>query len=314
MDLSIIIPVYNVAEFVEKCVNSVLKITNITFEIIIIDDGSTDDSLDILSKNYGSLKNVRIVTRENRGLSATRNEGLSMACGEYVYFIDSDDFIDENGFVSLFKEGEKRKADVIIGNAYQFNNEGFERYPNIILHDVMTDGVDVLSNYYLKCCSSVVWRSIYRRKFLLFNNLFFLEGVYYEDMEWSPRVLSAAHIVYLSSEYFYYYRLRKGSICLSNYSKKKLDDALFLLHEMKSECSHETVNKEVLRVYKKIVYSFLFQSLTLAYMSNIRVDSSVSNAIFVNFKPTTIKHWTIYLMYKILPKNIFFFFYNLLIK
>lgn len=310
MDLSIIIPVYNVAEFIKECLDSIFKVTGISFEVIIINDGSTDNSLKIISKYCKSIKNVKIITRKNKGLSATRNEGLTLACGDYVYFMDSDDFISPDVFVCLFKEGKARKADIIIGNVYQFNNEGIKEYSNNIRHNLTTNGTTVLSDHYLNHCSSVVWRCIFRRKFLLLNNLFFLEDIYYEDIEWNPRALSAANIIYLSTKYFYYYRLRTGSICQSNYSKKKLNDAMFVLNEIKKKCKQNSANRKTERVYKKILFSFLFHNLYMAYKAKISPDKYTLNNILLGVKPTCLKHYGMLCMYKMLPSRFFFLLYN----
>jgi len=311
MDLSIVIPVYNVSEYIEECLNSVLEITGISYEVIVIDDGSTDNSLEKIAQICEQQDHVRIISRENKGLSVTRNEGLKLSHGEYVYFMDSDDWIDADKLVTLFKRGNENLADVIIGNVYQFDAKGVEKYPNAIPCDVAVTGKQVLTDYYLKCCSSVVWRSIYRKDFLLKNNLFFLEGVYFEDIEWTPRVLYYSNKVFLSSCYFYYYRMRAGSICLSNFSEKKLIDSIVVLNAMINFNEKYLLNnKGIEKIYNKIILSFLFQSIVRAYNSNITVENSLINKMLVKIKPIGLMHSAIYLMYKILPKRAFIFLYN----
>ena len=113
MKLSIIIPVYNTEDYIRQCIESVLNIKNIQTEIVVVNDGSTDKSLAILEEYAEKNNNIKIITQENQGASAARNTGIRVCTGDYIYFLDSDDWIDTDSFEKIIEElesGYKRKS------------------------------------------------------------------------------------------------------------------------------------------------------------------------------------------------------------
>ncbi|MGL5244702.1 MAG: glycosyltransferase family 2 protein, partial [Sarcina sp.] len=122
MELTIIVPVYNVEEFLVECLESIYKVSDIDYEVILVNDGSKDDSLNILKK-YKELypTKTKIIDKENGGLSSARNIGIKEAKGEYLAFVDSDDVIDPKGFEEFFKEGQRLDLDVMVGNMRYFS-------------------------------------------------------------------------------------------------------------------------------------------------------------------------------------------------
>lgn len=124
MELSIIVPIYNVEDYLEECLESLYNIKNIELEIILVNDGSKDNSFKIMEKFKDMYpEKTVLINKENGGLSSARNAGMKAAVGEYISFIDSDDFIDVDEFERFFKEGQKDKLDVIVGNMRYYTPE-----------------------------------------------------------------------------------------------------------------------------------------------------------------------------------------------
>lgn len=231
MMLSIIVPVYNIQDYIGQCAKSLSFFSGRSdVEIIYVNDGSTDETLIRLYESIAKSDNIQIINRKNGGLSAARNTGLEVAKGEYIYFLDGDDFIDSNAFWRLFSNGYARGADIITGNYSKYYTETSEEKEEVAhsIGDVSVIGQSF--EWYKKNTrkiSSVVWRSIYKTAIIKTHRHFFHEGVLYEDCEWTPITYNISNILYYEPLYFYYYRVgRTGSIMSSNYTEKKQYDVI----------------------------------------------------------------------------------------
>lgn len=225
MVLSIIVPVYQVEKYLRDCILSILKIKEIPYEIIIIDDGSEDKSINTIQDLIQAHDFITLINQSNQGLSVARNNGFSIATGEYVWFVDSDDIIDPKGIERLV--AIKRQEDILIGNYYRLYEDGSTRLNSHKLPDIITvSGRTAYEKYYLKHINTVVWRCVYKREFLIRNNLNFLAGVTYEDVEWSPKTLYAADRVLYTNIPIYFYRVRTNSIVKSQFTIKKFNDII----------------------------------------------------------------------------------------
>lgn len=278
MQLSIIVPVYNVEKYILKCLRSILNmdISPDNYEIIIINDGSTDSSIQLLEPVLEGLLNVLIINQENRGLGAARNAGLKVAKGNYVYFLDSDDYVDTKNFVRLFKDNYQRNVDVIMGNAvWDYGNDKVKCFFLKQREELELSGVDFFNSFY-KEVSTMVWRSFYRRSFLLDKNLFFTEDIYFEDMNWTPKVLISANRIVYRNMFFYNYVQRNGSIIKSSYSKKKFEDILYICKDVLRFAS--TVDLETQRTINTAIISTLL--VHLGHYLNVAVlDNKFTNTI-----------------------------------
>lgn len=235
MKLSIVVPVYNVEGYIVDCLNS-LKINGlVSYEIIVVNDGSTDNSLNKIKEfmKANSYLNIKLINQANKGLSYSRNIGLRAATGDYVFFIDSDDWINSDLFSELVLRLDN-KTDIYIAN-FVYAKEGgvFQDAGVKSFHETLDGtGLFFLKNYYLHNISSVVWRSIYRREFLLTCDLFFMENVLFEDVEWGPKLFFLAKKVAVFPKTIYYYRIRSGSIMNSGYNKKRFDDSILVSNSL----------------------------------------------------------------------------------
>lgn len=253
MKLTIIIPVYNVEAYIRRCLNSVCKLSSLVgeYEILVVNDGTPDQSMDIVEEYTYRYPYIRIINQENRGLGAARNVALYEAQGEYVYFLDSDDSILEYGFVHLFTNGILRRPDIIVGNYVYIDQHGVECSPKHLIKGVSElylDGETYFNRYYVKYTNILVVQGIYRKDFLLKNRLEFTEKIYFEDVNWMPKVLVKASNIYFRSISFYNYYLREGSIINSDYTPRKFHDILFIsedLLEFSDSCENHITRKNI---------------------------------------------------------------------
>lgn len=218
MLLSFIIPVYNTEDYITECLNSLLNqnIPTNEYEIICINDGSKDSSLDILNKHALSHSNIYVIDQQNSGVSVARNVGLEHANGDYIWFIDSDDLIKENCLQDIKTIISTNDYDRIIINSMTFNSTDELSSKETTLKEAWKD--------------SVVWRSIFKRKFLNDNNLRFHPGLIFgedalyifECFRCNPRIFEADTLIY-------YHRNVEGSASNNNSSsflKKRTQSTL----------------------------------------------------------------------------------------
>ncbi len=243
--LSIIVPVYNVECYLRVCVDSLLAqdMTLEEYEIILVDDGSLDGCSAICDEYAFRYKNISVIHRSNGGLSAARNSGLSVAKGEYVQFVDSDDYLEHNVLRALVEKMDKEKLDVLRFN-YQNVNEQYEvfepnkvRKPFVDFRDEVCDGLTFLTERLGTAC--YVPQFIIRRTLL--ENCLFKEGIYFEDVEWTPRMLLKAERVSSVNTIVYNYLYRVGSITRSTDEekmKKRLGDRFSLIDSLQEQASN----------------------------------------------------------------------------
>ncbi len=192
MKLSIIIPVYNVEQYIGRCLQSCLSQPHVTpeeYELVIVNDGTKDNSMAIVEEMTRGCTNVTIINQQNQGLSMARNAGLKAAQGEYVWFIDSDDWIEDNCLHGIIERLERTKVDVLqlqYKNVYNDDIPSDKHYSTI--KGIGNSKKWMVENTYF----TAVQFMIYRREFLLQNNLQFYPGIYHEDSEFKPKVVYLA--------------------------------------------------------------------------------------------------------------------------
>ena len=212
--LSIIVPVYNTEKYIVNCLDSLVNQNLEEIEIICVNDGSTDRSLEILERYAGEDERIRIITKENDGLGAARNTGIDAAQGKYIGFVDSDDFADPNMFRLLVKAAESADADVAIGNVYLYYDDSKKTVPyrdqkfyqtlNRVGVFRAKDVPEIVENI-------GVWDRIYRRQFIENHKLRNPEHVIYEDALFSFQTSVLAERLVECSEAVYFYRKNTGS-------------------------------------------------------------------------------------------------------
>ncbi|MBE6602909.1 MAG: glycosyltransferase [Ruminococcaceae bacterium] len=221
MLFSIIVPVYKVEDYIEKCVHSLTSQTFKDIEIILVDDGSPDNCPAKCDELAGRDSRIRVIHKENGGLSDARNAGLQVAQGEYVMFVDSDDYIAEDSCAN-FAQYAVKGYDVLVGEALV---EGGEcPLKHIECSDVMSG-----QEYLKKAVSAgkapmAAWLNVIRREFLIENDIAFKCGILHEDEQFTPRMLIKAKSVVLTGAVFYHYMIREGSITTKKDKRKNATD------------------------------------------------------------------------------------------
>ena len=222
---SIIVPAYNVAGYIEECIMSVCQ-TDPKWEIIVVDDGSTDGTGDICDRLAEVHENLTVIHKENGGLSSARNCGLMKAAGEYVVFVDGDDYIDKNAFAGIRKCIET-EPDVVFCETVKIWEDGRKKP----MGDGITGEINALEGAALlrylsqanKFPASACGKA-FRRDFLIENNLLFKEGILSEDIEWSLRLYpKVSRANYCKDTLYYYRQARTGSITSSRGKQHAID-------------------------------------------------------------------------------------------
>lgn len=208
--ISIIIPVYNVAKYIDTCMQSVCTQTYSNLEIILVDDGSTDESGALCEKWKYQDNRIKLLHQTNKGLSAARNAALDIAQGEWIGFVDSDDWINTEMYESLYKLAKTENADIA---ACSYQRE--ER--NLYKTKYASGKVETFTNWEAlillvknKRLQNHVWSKLYRKE--LFDKVRFPEGIMYEDVAVSYKIFNQANRVALIDIPFYHYRIRPNSI------------------------------------------------------------------------------------------------------
>ncbi len=219
--VSVIVPVYKVEEYLSRCIESIINQTYKNLEIILVDDGSPDNCPQICDEYAKKDNRIKVIHKENGGLSDARNAGMKIATGEYTAFIDSDDYIDLSMFEHMVQVSIVEKADIVECNVYSVYDNCIEKY-NTDTYAIYNQN-NLIMEAYIKYyhIKTVVWNKLYKTE--LIKNISFEFGKYNEDEFFTYRVLANANVLVHIDNYYYYYYQRVGSIMGSEYSIKALD-------------------------------------------------------------------------------------------
>ena len=216
IDFSIVIPVYNVGEYIEECVDSIIGAIKENDEIILVCGNSSDNSNQLAIQYSKKCKNIKVIKQSGKGASNARNDGLKLAKGKYVLFLDGDDFVDSGVLCRLLDEirNEKYISDILIADFYYYKQAmeltvlkqqlGYEQIQGL------QNIIDMLSP---RVCFWNIWRYIYRRDFLFNNKIQFWEDAYAEDLDFTIQVFLNEPIISFIPIAYYHYRVgREGSL------------------------------------------------------------------------------------------------------
>lgn len=247
MKFSIIVPVYNVEKYIDECLSSIYKLELSDKEVVIVNDGSTDNSYEIIEKYKNKFpKNTKVVSQVNQGLSEARNTGIRNSTGEYIIFIDSDDFINPEATEKILEVAYLHKTDIMIGDYLEYySNEEIKKRKHYNLDSSFEkNGMFFIEEGFKnKCLEVIVWKNIYRREFLLKYDLFFEKGLLHEDNLFTPKAFYFAQKVrYFKGTEFYYYRKTNLSSIMNNRNKKNYQHLFFITKELLNFRERENIN------------------------------------------------------------------------
>lgn len=260
--ISIIIPVYNAAQYIEECLDSIIQGELKDTEIITVDDGSSDDSLEILYK-YRDKFGIIVIAQENSGPAKARNKGLEIATGEYVGFVDSDDWVEPNMFSEMYKAAKDENADIIFCNVFRNKDIKMRKYLESGVYDsigIRDKIYPILINNLDETEGAVTLRGsaclrIFRRELLNQNNIRFDERLIYNEdgLFCIAATLASNCYVYLGDSYLYHNRYVEGSLTkryitnLWDDQRSIIDKLTNLTHNNDYNFSHQ-INKKAMEV------------------------------------------------------------------
>lgn len=227
--VSIIIPCYNDVLYIRQCLESVVNQRRMTdkIEVIVVNDGSTDDSIKIINEFCNSFNYIKVINQNNSGQSVARNTGLEVAVGEYIYFLDSDDYLNLDAMFLCYQKVMETNADIVTFDTKSFVDYGcnctLQNYIRSLKNNVVFSGSDMFS-YMIKNSEFYppVWLYFYSKDFIKNNSLSFIPGIIYEDTPFSVKAInSAERIVYISQK-LHYRRVRKGSTMRSSITARNI--------------------------------------------------------------------------------------------
>lgn len=224
--VSIIVPVFNTEKFIERCLISLVNQTLKDIEIIIVNDGSTDNSVEIVKKFQNNDSRIKIINQSNQKQGAARNNGLKNANGEYIGFVDSDDWVDFSYYEELYRQAKNYEADIALATNVRVGGRKTKKRLNITSVEVFSDlqdKIDVNQQWKNECPTN----KIYKRKMLLDNDIFFPEKVFCEDKLFTIRaVYQANKVVTVPNINYYYFRNPKSTVNTktAQHLKKLIED------------------------------------------------------------------------------------------
>lgn len=272
--ISIVIPVYNVEKFVERCILSCEKqdIHQEEFELIVVNDGSNDSSLNIIKELVLSYANIKILDQDNQGLSMARNNGFKMASGQYVWFVDSDDWIEENCLGELYRILMRDNLDALsLSYCQDFGNRKILSCNKKCNDGLVFSGINMLLEGGWSHC---VPFTIYRSDFLRVHQLCFYEGIYHEDTEFTPRAYFYLRKVSSYSRAVYHYFYNDSSITNKVNPKKSFDN--IIVAESLYRFSRQITERKLRQVYNNIIAVVINNALFNSYAMTIE-DTNLLN-------------------------------------
>lgn len=228
--ISFIIPVYNVERYLKRCVNSVIEQIYRNIEIILIDDGSTDQSGFICDELAAQDSRIKVIHKKNGGLSSARNAGIRLAKGDYLCFVDSDDWVDIDLIEKLLSILDPKKDDVFV-YGLRMVDEWSARSGGEISAATMT-GEEALASFVCNKINGYAWNKLVRRKLMLDNNILYPEGRNYEDIPTTYKLFIHAKQVKLTEHVFYNYYINNMDSITSKDSYRNLQDFYLSCNDM----------------------------------------------------------------------------------
>lgn len=304
--LSIIIPFYNVVDYIEESIVSVMTADDFSYEVLLVDDGSTDGSHEVAKKFAQNFDNVKLIMQENKGLGAARNLGVQYAQGEYIVFLDSDDLIVEGSYSRMLQQIDESGSDFIVGNVARLNTQGVwysslhkNAFPNTVSSVTIYTNPELIND-------TTAWNKIIRRSFWERNNAMFPEGVLYEDIPIILPLYTQARVdVY--SDLMYLWRSRSAgdaSITQAHDYKNIHDRMLAVNHvydyfqsnarELLPQYNNKVLTNDF-QIYLKEFYKqepelfdYIYQSVK-SYLSNIEIKDLIQLPLHLRIQYFLIK-------------------------
>lgn len=307
--ISVIVPVYNVEKYLPQCIDSILNQTEKNLEIILVDDGSLDNSGKICDEFSKKDDRIIVIHKKNNGLSSARNAGLDIARGNYIGFVDSDDWLDKTMYEVLLKLLKENNSDISCCDFFKTanSNDSIPHIDNEIINSY--NNIESLNNFYngLYTQTVVAWNKLYKRE--LFKDISYPVGKIHEDEGTTYKLYYKANKITYTNRPLYYYRITPNSITTSKFNKKRLD--IIDVYDEKVKFIKNINNEEI---YSKTLKWYLFKLINCYFECSNNIENNTEYLTLINQKVSeTYKsyiqsdkkqlHWIIlFSIFKINPK------------
>ena len=266
MDLSVIVPVYNVEMYIRPCIESIFKqgLDDTDFEVIIVNDGSTDHSMEMIEDIITQHNNITVINQKNLSLSVARNNGIAKAQGDYILMLDSDDLLIVDRLKPILKIALASKADIVTTDYKQLDDTEIEEFikktPPTIQKDlksIESKGTDLI----YECLIPYCWRHLFRRKFIESNHITFIPGIISQDVPFVNECFLKASKCIRAEWAMIIYRYRETSVSFSPYNVEKAKNFSVAIARIWELSKMEGLSSTTRRKQTDIVFRY-FQSLT----------------------------------------------------
>lgn len=303
--LSIVIPVYNVEKYIKDCIESCIEnigMQSEDVEIIVVNDGTKDNSMSIVKKLTNGLNYVKILDQENMGLSMARNNGLYEAAGDFIWFVDSDDYLPKGILSSILLRLKKNSNLDILDLKYKSVDE-FDKREIVDTNKQKpeVDNIHIVSGKekFVAGFEMPVQFHVFRKAFLLDNKLEMFRGIYHEDCEFTPRAMWMANKVAVLDEMAYYYRIRRNSIKTTVNPKKGVDN-IIVSKRLKDFFDNQNMSKIERDIANGWISMFFCNGLNNAINASIQDKKIINDAVQDNLEILEVLKKSVLKKYKIL--------------
>lgn len=285
--ISVIVPVYGVEKYIDKCLNSLVKQSLKEIEIIVVNDGTKDNSQEIVDKYVKKYPDkVKSYIKENGGQGSARNYGLEKANGEYIGYVDGDDFIERDMYKKLYNKAKEADYDIVVCGNYNVSEDYKTKNIDVFINNYNTDSENILFG------KMAVWNKIYKKEILINNKLEFKQKVWYEDLAFTLKAIINSNSYAFINEPLYDYLIREGSTMNNSNVQRNLeileafdDILLYIKHNNKEEY----LNKIEFLAIDHIYISAIVRVLRAKADNNIKketIDKLIDymNKNFPNYK------------------------------
>lgn len=257
--ISVIIPVYNVERYIEECLRSVCNQTLKDIEILCINDGSTDNSLEILKSFAQNDNRVIIIDQQNAGVSAARNKGLELSKGEYISFVDSDDYIKPDFLEKLYNKATETEADIVACGVTYLENGNFNAQNHLHKQTFKTgkDIITTINDKFSFMSSVVIWNKLYSANLIKKHNIKFVENCRFEDNHFTFITIAIANKIALEPSTEYIYRIINNSFMSDIFNSKKLFDIIKIMDNLKLDIQEKIKTQEMPEIFEKIYNAYV---------------------------------------------------------
>ncbi len=263
--ISVIIPVYNVEKYLRECLDSVVNQTLKDIEIICVNDGSTDNSLEILKEYEKQDSRIKIIDKKNEGAGVARNHGLQIASGKYIYFMDSDDFLDNNALEILYTKISEENADICLCDYKEYYESSGEKRNAKFLRLHLLPNFNIFSakdipDTILQCCATNIYTKLYCKNFITTNNIQFQNVKTCNDVYFNTMTLLMAKSICYINKAFLNYRCEQSSNLTS--SRGKTAQCIIIVWQ---KIIKDLKKKKLFKIYKKTIYKQTFNNFVYEF-------------------------------------------------